>query len=43
MGMKKKYLSECIDTTYVSTVGQFVNIFQDKLKSFTNSKYSTCD
>jgi len=27
MGNEKKYLNECIDTTFVSSVGQFVDRF----------------
>ena len=30
-GNEKKYLNECIDTTYVSSVGAFVDLFENKL------------
>ena len=28
IGNEKKYLNECIDTTFVSSVGSFVNTFE---------------
>lgn len=37
-GNEKKYLSECIDTTYVSYVGEFVNRFEQMTASFTGAK-----
>lgn len=40
IGNEKKYLAECIDTTYVSYVGKFVNQFEDKIKEFTGAKYA---
>ena len=41
-GDEKKYLNECIDTGMVSSVGNFVNIFENKLKNFTKSKNAIC-
>ena len=29
-GNEKKYLNECIDSTYVSSVGEYVNKFEEK-------------
>ena len=29
IGNEKKYLNECIDSTYVSSVGKFVDKFED--------------
>ncbi len=38
VGNEKKYLNECIDSTYVSSVGRFVNLFEEKISEFTGSK-----
>ena len=32
------YLKECLDSTFVSSVGQFVDRFEDELASFTGAK-----
>lgn len=37
-GNEKKYLEECIDTTFVSSVGKFVDRFEDEMANYTNSK-----
>jgi len=37
-GNEKKYLEECIDTTFVSSIGQFVNKLEDKIAKYTGSK-----
>ena len=37
-GNEKKYLEECIDSTYVSSVGPFVNKFESLLSEKTQSK-----
>ncbi len=37
-GNEKKYLSECIDTTFVSSVGQFVDRFERDIEAFTGAK-----
>jgi len=34
-GNEKKYLMECIDTTYVSSVGKFVDLFERKVEEYT--------
>ena len=34
------YLKECLDSTYVSSVGKFVDRFEDDLANFTGSKYA---
>ena len=36
-GNEKKYLEECIDTTYVSSVGAFVDRFEAEMASFTGA------
>jgi aminotransferase in exopolysaccharide biosynthesis len=34
------YLKECLDSTYVSSVGKFVDRFEDDLAIYTGSKYA---
>jgi dTDP-4-amino-4,6-dideoxygalactose transaminase len=38
IGNEKKYLNECIDTTFVSSVGQFVDRFEKDMASYTGAK-----
>ena len=40
IGNEKKYLNECIDSTFVSSVGQFVDKFEEKIAEFTGVKYA---
>jgi len=40
IGNEKKYLNECIDSTYVSYVGNFVGQFEDMVKEFTGAKHA---
>jgi perosamine synthetase len=39
IGNEKKYLSECIESTFVSSVGKFVDIFEKKIAYYTGAKY----
>jgi len=39
VGNEKKYLSECIDSTFVSSIGKFVDELEDKIAKYTGSKY----
>ena len=39
-GNEKKYLIDCIDTTYVSYVGKYVSRFEDEIRQFTGAKYA---
>jgi len=39
-GNEKKYLNECIDSTFVSSVGKFVDLFEQKVSEYTGSKYA---
>lgn len=39
-GNEKKYLNECIDSTFVSSVGKFVDEFELKLAEYTGTKYA---
>lgn len=38
IGNEKKYLNECIDSTYVSSVGKFVDRFENMVAEFTQAK-----
>ena len=38
IGNEKKYLNECIDTTFVSSVGQFVDRFEKDMATYTGAK-----
>lgn len=40
IGNEKKYLNECIDSTFVSSVGVFVDKFEEEFASFVGSKYA---
>ena len=40
VGNEKKYLNECIDSTFVSSVGKFVDKFEEDIVKFTGSKYA---
>jgi aminotransferase in exopolysaccharide biosynthesis len=39
-GNEKKYLNECIDSTFVSSVGKFVDRFEEMMRDFTGAKYA---
>ncbi len=41
LGKEKEYLNQCIDSTYVSYVGNFVTEFENHIKNLTKSKYAT--
>jgi len=38
VGNEKKYLEECIDSTFVSSVGPFVNRFEEMVAQYTGAK-----
>lgn len=40
LGNEKEYLSECIETTYVSYVGRFVEKFEQEIQKFTGAGYA---
>lgn len=40
IGNEKKYLNECIDSTFVSSVGKFVDKFEKDFASYVGSKYA---
>ncbi len=39
-GNEKKYLNECIDSTYVSSIGKFVDDVEKKICEFTGSRFA---
>ena len=40
IGNEKKYLNECIDSNFVSSVGEFVGRFENICAKYTGSKYA---
>ena len=38
IGNEKTYLNECIDTTFVSSVGKFVDRFEEDIAKYTGAK-----
>ena len=40
VGNEKKYLEECIDSTFVSSVGKFVDQFEVQVAKYTGTKYA---
>ena len=40
IGNEKKNLNECIDSTFVSSVGKFVDEFEEKIANYTGAKYA---
>ena len=40
IGNEKKYLNECIDSTFVSSVGKFVDRFEIDVAKYTGVKYA---
>ena len=39
-GNEKKYVANCIDSTFVSSVGKYVDKFEEMMASYTGSKYA---
>ncbi|MEO6901896.1 MAG: LegC family aminotransferase [Bacteroidia bacterium] len=39
-GNEKKYLIDCIDSTFVSSVGKYVDEFEKKMVEYTGAKYA---
>ena len=40
IGNEKKYLNECIDSTFVSSVGKFVDEFEEKIADYVGAKFA---
>ena len=39
-GQEYKYIKECLDTGWVSSSGRFVDLFEEKIASYTGAKYA---
>ena len=39
-GNEKKYLEECIDSTFVSSVGRYVDRFEEMMAAYTGARYA---
>ena len=39
LGNEKKYLNECVDSTFVSSAGKFVDELEEKIAKYTGAKY----
>ncbi len=40
IGNEKKYLNDCIDSTFVSSVGKYVDLFEENFAKRVGSKYA---
>ena len=40
IGNEKKYINECINSTYVSSKGKFIDQFEENIANYTKSKYA---
>lgn len=40
IGNEKKYVADCIDTTFVSSVGKYVDRFEQMIAEYTGAKYA---
>ena len=40
IGNEKNYLNECIESSFVSSVGKFVDEFEKKIATYTGEKYA---
>jgi perosamine synthetase len=40
VGNEKKYLNECIDSTFVSSIGKFVSEFEEKIADYVGTKFA---
>ena len=40
IGNEKKYLNDCIDTTYVSSVGKYVDLFEENTARYTGAAHA---
>ena len=39
-GKEKKYVKDCIDSTWISTSGKYINLFEKKITKYTKSKFA---
>ncbi len=40
-GNEKKYVNDCLDTTWISSKGQYISKFETKFSDFTKAKYAS--
>lgn len=40
-GNEKLYVNDCIDSSWISSKGKYVNLFENKFAGYINSKYAT--
>lgn len=40
LGKEKQYVLDCIDSTFVSSVGKYVDLFEQKVAEYTDVKYA---
>ena len=40
IGKEKKYIKDCIDSTWISTSGKYINLFEKKITKYTKSKFA---
>ena len=40
IGKERKYLKNCIDTSFVSTAGKYITAFEEKIKKFTKARHA---
>ena len=40
IGNEKKYVNDCINSTWISTSGKYIKLFEKKIMSYTKSKYA---
>lgn len=40
IGNEKKYLNDCIDSSFVSSIGKFVDEVEQKIAKYTGAKYA---
>lgn len=40
-GNEKKYVNDCLDSTWISSKGKYLNLFEDSFKNFVGVKYAT--
>lgn len=39
-GSEKKYLNNCVDSTFVSSVGKYVTLFEEMIAHFTGARHA---
>ena len=39
-GNEWSYIKECLDSTWISSAGKYVNLFEAKIAEYTNAKYA---